>query len=324
MSFSCLVTGGSGFVGSHLLPDLIQDHSIDEIHVIDIKPCPIKHPKIFFHNCDIRKPIELDLKLENAICYHLAAVCKEPGFPWDEYFLTNHIGTKHICEFAVSAGIKNIIFTSTEMVFRAQEKKMLEDSLKAPDTAYGMSKLLAELELKAWLAGDSGRRLRIVRPGVIFGKGENGNFTRLYYALKRGFFPYIGKNTTIKSCIYVKDVVRFLRFVTNDTNKYIDYNLAYPQPTSIKFICDTICEVFGLRAKTPIIPYTPALLAGYAFEMLAMLGLKTSVHHRRIQKLYYSTYIAAERMQEVGFKLDYSLASALLDWKNDCEPEDIF
>ncbi len=42
------------------------------------------------------------------------------------------------------------------------------------------------------------RQLTIVRPGVVFGKGENGNFTRLYWAIRGHKFAYPGRKDTIK------------------------------------------------------------------------------------------------------------------------------
>ena len=58
------------------------------------------------------------------------------------------------------------------------------------------------------------RQLLIVRPGVVFGKGENGNFTRLYWAIRGHKFAYPGRKDTIKACIYVKELVRFLLWKT--------------------------------------------------------------------------------------------------------------
>ncbi|WP_069472962.1 hypothetical protein [Candidatus Marithrix sp. Canyon 246] len=64
--------------------------------------------------------------------------------------------------------------------------------------------------LKAWQNAAPERRLRIVRLGVVFGWWENSNYTRLYYALKKRRFAYIGRKTTVKGSNYVKDVIRSL------------------------------------------------------------------------------------------------------------------
>ena len=41
-------------------------------------------------------------------------------------------------------------------------------------------------------------------PGIVYGKGEHGNMTRLYWGQKKHYFVYTGRKDTIKACIYVK------------------------------------------------------------------------------------------------------------------------
>ncbi len=321
---NCIITGGSGFIGTHLIQSLLNEGLFDKITIIDIKQPRISDARLEFINCDIRQPISIELPDEYTTCYHLAAVCKEPGFPWDEYFQTNYIGTINICDWMNHLSIKNLIFTSTMMVYRAGETRNHEESLTAPDTGYGISKLLAEWVLTAWQKAAPDKRLRMVRLGVVFGRWENGNYTRLYYALKKKRFAYIGRKTTVKGSIYVKDVIRFLQFITNDQHNRYLYNLVYPQPTTIEEICNTMTEIFGFSRRIPVIPYRLALLAAYSFEILAALGLKTNIHHRRIQKLYHSTDISANPAYNTGFQLNYSLHEALEDWRKECLPEDIY
>jgi len=45
---------------------------------------------------------------------------------------------------------------------------------------------------------------------VVFGKGESGNFSRLYKGIKDHMFAYPGRKDTIKACVYVKELVRFI------------------------------------------------------------------------------------------------------------------
>ena len=321
---SCLITGGSGFIGTHLINHFLKERCFSKIIVLDLVPSNVADPSVEYVFCDIRKPIPSEGLPPCDICFHLAALCKEPGYDWNDYFVTNHEGTGNVIRLADEMSIRTIIFTSTMMVFRAGDERNAEDDTAAPDTAYGISKLLAELELKRWEAGSAENRLRIVRPGVVFGKGESANYTRLYYALKKRRFAYIGRKTTVKGSIYVKDLVRFLDFCRSDTCGHTLYNLAYPDPLTIEQICRAMYDVFGLKGVIPVVPYRPALMLGYFFEYLALLGTRTGIHHRRIQKLYYSTDITADRAAASGFLLSYPLREALLDWRQDCLPEDLY
>lgn len=323
-TLDCVVTGGSGFIGTHLVRELLADPRIGQIYILDLHPPRVTNPRVTFFSCDLRKPVMFLPERPCRVCFHLAAICKEPGFPWDEYFLANHIGTVNLIDFLRRAGIPSVLYTSTMMVFRPGDRAMGEDSVAAPDTAYGMSKLLGELELRAWSQEAAHRRLRIVRPGVVFGKGENGNFTRMYYALRKGRFAFVGRKTTVKGCVYVKDVVHCLQFLMDDAAPRVSYNLVLPEVTTVEAICEAFFEVFHFRRWVPVVPFPLAYALGLAGEVLSRLGIETGVHHRRIEKLFYSTNLSAGELQTAGFQFQYSLRTALADWRADCAPQDLY
>lgn len=314
----CIITGGSGFIGTHLIRLLLSQESLEHIIILDLIPPQLEDPRIEYIATDLRQPLDLRINHPTDVCFHLAALCKEPKYNWDDYFQTNHAGTQKLCDFAHREGIRNIIFTSTMMVYRAGDRRYQECDLTAPDTAYGISKLLAEQALERWAAADAGRRLHIIRPGVVFGHGENGNFTRLCQALQGRAFCYVGRSSTIKSCIYVKDLCTLMRALAVSPSYFDICNAAIPRPLTIKEICDTICTVCGIRRRIPTMPFRLALLAGYCGDLADSLGLQTGLHHRRIEKLYYSTDISADQMLNTGFHPKYDLLAALLDWQQEC------
>jgi nucleoside-diphosphate-sugar epimerase len=90
--------------------------------------------------------------------------------------------------FAEANSISKILFTSSIAPYGASEELKDEGSLPTPNTPYGASKLVAEKVHIAWQAAGAGRSLTIVRPGVVFGKGENGNFTRMYLGIRNRYF----------------------------------------------------------------------------------------------------------------------------------------
>lgn len=315
MAESCLITGGSGFIGRHLVQLLIERGPYEKIYVLDKQPTTVQDRAVRFIRHDLCDSAPLNLPQDCETCFHLAAVCKEPGYPWDQYFRTNHVGTVNLCEAFGRSNIRKVIFTSTMMVYRAGDERMQESSLISPDTAYGISKVLAEQTLIRWQAAQVGRRLRIIRPGVVFGPSEQGNFTRLYNALRHGYFAYVGRRTTVKGCIYVKDLVRCLEFLTHDSGAEMIYNAVFPEEITIEEICTTMSQVFGLRRWVPTIPYHLALVGAGLFELVELLGIRSPVHRRRIQKLYFSTNLSAARLRSAGFCFDHNLRSSLEDWK---------
>ena len=121
-----------------------------------------------------------------------------------------------------------------------------------PTTPYGISKLVAEKIHRVWQAEDPGRRLSIVRPGIVFGKHERGNFTRLYNALDRVLFAYPGRRDTLKAAIYVKDLVRVMDEMVRAPRAPVQlYNGCLPNPPRIDEIVETMQQVIGRRRRVP-------------------------------------------------------------------------
>jgi len=313
-----LITGGSGFIGTHLLLQLLSSNQASKIVNLDLRNSVVQDERLETINVDIRHNELKNLALEYAfdVCIHLAALSKEPGFEWNEYFETNHIGTINTIALCERLDINTIMFTSTMMVYQASDLKRTERSITSPDTAYGISKLLAEKELESWKFKDLGKRsLKIIRPAVVFGENENANFTRLYRSIKRGVFPYVGRSTTIKSNIYVKELVLFVGFLLKTPTKKDIYNFSFPEENSIKQIIKSFKEVFGFKSIHPVFPLSLLIGASYIFEFLNRVGLKNGIHHRRIEKLYYSSNIFPENAINEGYKFSFDLKSSLADWK---------
>jgi nucleoside-diphosphate-sugar epimerase len=323
---SIVLFGGSGFVGTHL--QLMLGDSYDRIYVADIRP-PRWHtgeviplnPRVEYVDCDIRKPID-DAAFEGEIdtIINLAAVHTSPGHPAHEYFEANIHGARHICAFAERRKIDRILFTSSISVYGPGEDEKSEESLYMPSIPYGSSKSIAEYEHRRWHEKAPDRRfLSIVRPGVIFGIGEGGNFTRIANLLEKGFFPFPGRTDTIKACLYVKDLCRFLLDRLTAQPGYELFNFCYPDKITTRDIVRAFRGALGYRALTPVVPLWTvnagaAALRPVQFPFIQRMGLVPD----RIVKLVKSTNISSEKLVESGFTFKYPLEEALKDWAKDC------
>ena len=323
---TAIVIGGSGFIGRHLVSDLDRDPAVGKIVILDKDPPATLSEKTQFVGCDLRQTINWTPSgpRSKLHCYHLAGICREPGYSWDEYFSGNYLIARNVADWASRIELESIIFTSTSMVFRASDFRYAESDLPNADTAYGISKALSEERFLSWAMGHPGRRLYLLRPGVVFGKGGGGNFVRLQRALRRNLFCYVGRSTTVKSVIYVKDLVRVLRACASGELHPGIYHALYPEPLPLKRICRAFCEVYGWRRYIPTLPYKAMLLAAMPFEIANALGLQNSVHRRRIEKLRQSMDLSAENLKNQGFELKYPIAEAISDWRADCLPADLY
>lgn len=312
------IFGGSGFIGTHLI-NLIYEEIGKDINVYNLDIVENSHNgKSTYIYCDVRESIDLNIvSSENDIIFNLAAIHRTPGHPDLEYFETNIKGAENICHFAKVNGIKKILFTSSIAPYGASENLKTEDSLTTPNTPYGISKLVAEKIHQTWQAQDEQERsLVIVRPGVVFGQGENGNFTRLYWAIKKGRFFYPGRKNTIKAAIYVKDLVAFCLFRIKSVISGVElYNCTFEPAFNIEEIVSCISQQTGLRAPSLKINAKLMLYSSAAISCLG--GRKLGINPDRVKKLMISTNICGKKMKSSGYIFKYTLDSSIKDWFKD-------
>ncbi|MET4089308.1 NAD-dependent epimerase/dehydratase family protein [Bradyrhizobium sp. S3.5.5] len=181
-----LVTGANGFIGRHLASALLgggwavrgavrRPEAIGDAVVIEsIGP-------------------ETDWRAALAgvsAVVHLAARVhhKHEEHAVNLYRKINIEGTLHLARSAARAGVRHFIFVSTVLVHgRSNEGRapFSEDDVLTPRGLYGMSKAVAEAELRT-LARDSAMKISVIRPPLVYGAGAKGNFALLTRAVNLG------------------------------------------------------------------------------------------------------------------------------------------
>lgn len=325
-----IIFGGSGFIGTHLI-HLLKNEVVtdkDKIYVLDIVmpgeegvvPGIVeKNEGVEYVRLDVRNPIDFEFKPTNDdIIFNLAAVHRTPGHEDYEYFETNIRGAENVTAFAEKYGISKILFTSSIAPYGAAEENKKETTLPTPNTPYGISKLVAEKIHEKWQAADSKRELTIVRPGVVYGKGEHGNFTRLYWGIRKRYFFYTGRRDTIKACIYVKELVRFFKYrmIDNSFSGIDIFNCTFEPAYRIDQICETMMKATGMKRHIMLIP--GKLLMAAARILGPIGGKKIGIHPARVKKLMISTNICGEKLASTDYKFYYTFEESIEDWYNDC------
>ena len=224
----------------------------------------------------------------------------------------NHEGKSTYINCDVRSEINiDIPVTSEDVIFN------FAAVLPTPNTPYGISKLVAEKIHTIWQAKKSNeRQLTIVRPGVVFGKGENGNFTRLYWGIRGGKFFYPGRKDTIKACIYVKELVRFMLYRLENHNEGVElYNCTYEPAFTIEQIVETMKKATGLQRTVVEVP--GSLLMTVARIVGSLGGKALGICPARVKKLMISTNICGKKLADSGYKFHYTFEEAIKDWYRD-------
>jgi len=318
-----IIFGASGFIGSHFVKKL-NDLGVNEIVAVDIvNPRGPFCNSVQYIKHDVREKIPSDIISAPSTVVNLAAIHRTPGHEDYEYFDTNVNGAKNVVDFCERTGSNTLWFTSSISVYGPSEEPQYETSELKPESAYGMSKREAEIIHRAWCDKDPKRKLLIARPAVVFGARENGNFTRLAKALKKGFFVFPGRTDTIKGCGYVEDLIGSFFFMQNQPERFILFNYCYPRPYTIKDICEAFVKVAHLHKPLGTIPLSLMVNVAKVFQFLDSLGLKNGIHPDRMYKLIRSTYIVPNELMKRGYLYQTDLEEGLRRWLQD-DPKGVF
>lgn len=326
--------GGTGFIGTHLTQHLLKGNLAKTIFLIDLNEprdlsyaqllqSGLRSGKVVFVSHDVRKPISKSVLPGRAdLIFNLAAVHREPGHRPQEYFETNLPGAENVCAWASEIDCKRLVFTSSISPYGPSEEMRTETSALAPETAYGSSKLAAEQIHLAWQAAEDGRKLLILRPGVVFGPGEGGNVTRLVRSLVRGYFVYLGNRNTIKAAGYVKELCLAAMFgleaLSGANSQRLLINFTMDPPPTIEQMVDAILKVIGKKRRPLDVPQS--LLMGLSYPCLMVervLGIDLPINPVRLRKLVRSNNVCPEQLRLLGYDYSYTLESAFRDWKRD-------
>ena len=190
-----------------------------------------------------------------------------------------------------------------------------------PNTPYGISKLVAEKIHEKWQEKDPQRELTILRPGVVYGKGEHGNFTRLYWGIRKGYFFYTGRKDTIKASVYVKELAGFMKYrmIDNSFPGSEIYNCTFEPAYRIDQICEAMMKATEMKRHIILVPSWMLMAAAGILGPLG--GKKAGIHPARVKKLMVSTNISGKKMSETGYSFHYTLEESIRDWFEDCNRE---
>jgi len=305
-----LITGGSGFIGTNLVADLLKEgHRV----VIYDKVRSESYPGLCIV-ADIRDKEKLADSMRGIdAVYHLAAEHRDDVRPVSLYNEVNVGGAKNVVYALEKHGVKKLIFTSTVALYGLDAENPGEGSPVRPFNDYSRSKYESELVFNAWADADDTRCLVIVRPTVIFGKGNRGNvYNLLSHIASRRFFM-VGNGKNKKSMGYVLNISRFLTMLVHSPAGSRIYNYAdkpdFDMTELVSLVLKTLSNGGDITFR---LPYGIGLLGGYAFDCLARITGKTyPISSIRIKKFCADTIISTEKLKETGFQAPYSLAEGL-------------
>lgn len=320
MPKSALIFGGTGYIGTRLAVYL-KERGWRRILLADIKPpVGVLPPGVEFMRCDVRRRIEDQIGAAEAdwIC-NFAAIHREPGHAFREYFDTNLPGARNVCAFAEQVRCANILFTSSIAVYGDITGPADECTATYPNTGYGISKLSAELIHEGWQRAAAGRRLVIVRPGVVYGPGEPGNMLRMIRALQKGVFVFPGDGSVRKSYAYIFGLLESMEFMLGRSEPRLCYNYVEKETEPLRSLVDHAASLLAVRS--PRLRAPRFLLMSAARVAQIVTNGRSPLHPVRVRKAAQSSHIVPAELIRLGFDFRYDFPTSLRHWIS-VAPED--
>ncbi|MBU6960970.1 NAD-dependent epimerase/dehydratase family protein [Pseudomonas sp. CVAP len=266
-----LITGGAGFIGSHLADALLaKGHSVrilDDLSTGKRSNLPLDNPRVELIEGDVADAaLVAQVMVGCSAVAHLAAVASVQASVDDPVrtHQSNFIGTLNVCEAMRQVGVKRVLFASSAAVYgnNGEGESIDEETTKSPLTPYAADKLAGEYYL------DFYRRQHGLEPAIfrffnIFGPRQDpsspysGVISIFSERARKGLpITVFGDGEQTRDFVYVEDLVDLLvQAIEMPTLEVGAVNVGWNQATTLKQMLQALEEVVG---QLPPIAYGPA------------------------------------------------------------------
>jgi UDP-glucose 4-epimerase len=265
MTRRAIVTGGAGFIGSHLV-DLLVDRDWEVLVVDDLTSGEMdrlaparRRGSVSIHVTDIQAPELHDVvgRFGPEVVFHLAAQSTVPRSVIDPLHdaRVNVLGTINVLDSARLGGVRKVVFASSGGAIYGADAKLpiKESAAKHPASPYGVSKKIVE-DYFAWFSSAYGLAYTLLAPANVYGPrqspGLEGAAPAVFaLAMLEGRRPTIfGDGTQTRDFVYVDDVCdAFLRAADTGDGELL--NIGSGTETSVLDLYDTLAGIVGFSKR---------------------------------------------------------------------------
>lgn len=280
-----LITGGSGFIGTHLITSLLKDKNISVLN-IDIQIPKINDHKSVWKKIDICNKEELSnivIEYQPNIVIHLAARTDLNGKCIEDYN-ANILGVKNLLDaLELIPSLHQVIFTSSMYVcYPGYKPRDFEDY--APHTLYGESKVLTEKIIKD--RNPLNYTWSIIRPTSIWGPYFGEPYDKFFKIVLSHSYFHMGERACKKTYGYIDNTIYQIKSIINASNNIVNkkiYYLGDYVPYDITEWANEIASIVGI--KIPQIPFFLFYIAGKLGDIFKNIGIKFPMTSFRLKNM---------------------------------------
>lgn len=312
-----LVTGGTGFTGSHLVKRLLSRGH--EVRVLDME-AGLSHDELAGLGAKISLGSVTDRALVEQLVagcervFHLAAAFRKVNLPKRVYREVNVEGTHIVAEACLRHSVGRLIYCSTQGVHG--DIKALpgdETSPIAPEDYYQQTKY--EGELAVWDVARHGLQATILRPMAIYGPGDPGRFLLLFRAVRRGRFFMFGDGQTYYHPLYIDNLLDAFELAAVHPKAVGEtYLIGDDRYVSLNELVRAVAESLGVvKVRIIHLPFWPLWAVAVTCEAAAIVfKFEPPLFRRRVDWFRQNRAFSIAKVQsELGYVPRVSLKEGL-------------
>ena len=287
-----LVTGGAGFIGSHVARHCLQLGQevlvLDDLSggFLDQVPDGAAFIQGSVTDHQLIQRLFKDQKFDYV--YHLAAYAAEglSHFIRRFNYTNNLIGSVNLINEAIKHRVRCFVFTSSIAVYGANQLPMHEDQVPQPEDPYGVSKYAVELDLRA-ARELFGLNYIVFRPHNVYGENQNiGDRYRnvigifMNQLMQGKPMTIFGDGTQTRAFSYIDDVAPYIAGSVGIPEAYDQViNIGADRPYTVQELAQAVAQSFGVSPEIEHLPARNEVLHAYADHAKArrILGQKDEV-----------------------------------------------
>ena len=310
-----LVTGGTGFTGSHLVRRLLGRGY--RVRVLD-SARGLFHDELEKLGAEIVLGSVTDASLVDRLTegtrrlFHVAAVFRQINLAKRTYHDINTVGTRVVGEAALRHGVESFVYCSTQGVHgNIASPPGDEDSPIRPEDYYQQTKYEGEQEIVA--LARRGLPATILRPMAIYGPGDPARFLFLFRAVRRGRFLMFGDGNTLYHPLYIDNLVDAFELAGDRPGRGEAYLIGDDRYCSLNDLVQAVGTSTSRTVRIIHLPFAPLWLASVACEFACIpLGIEPPLFRRRADWFRQNRAFRIDRARrELGYDPKIDLATGL-------------
>jgi nucleoside-diphosphate-sugar epimerase len=312
-----LVTGGTGFTGSHLVRDLARDgHSVRVVARDAARARELLPPEVEVIAGDVTDPEVVTRAVRGReVVYHLAAAFRVAGIPDSRYREINFDATRLLLEAARAEGVRRFVHCSTIGVHGHIENGPADETWPhTPGDIYQETKSEAEKFALAFQRQHD-FPLAVVRPTAIYGPGDL-RLLKLFRSIAHRRFVMLGKGTVCLHMVHVSDLIAGMRLAAEVDDAIGEaFIIGGDEYITLNCLAARIAALCELPAPKRHLPVWPVYAAGALCEMICVpLRVEPPLYRRRVTFFTKSRAFRIDKAKRVlGYRPCVDLDSGLAE-----------